>query len=122
MNSRQFILNFLDGKIQRTQPIGIVGVKNEYPKEFAAGYFIRGIFPFNNYTLGLNLGSRSRYTASEDKIDTHFGTWYVDDENETIFTNKKRFEETMESLMTKVKTKDNFPLFVRDLSKLDGWK
>jgi len=122
MNSRQFILDFLDGKIQRSQPIGIVSVKSEYPKEFAAGYFKRGIFPSDKYTLGLHLGSHSRYITSEDKIDTHFGAWHVDDENETIFTNKKRFEETMENLMTKVKTKDNFPLFVRNLSKLDGWK
>ena len=122
MDSRQFILNFLDGKIQKNQPIGIVGVKNEYPKEFAAGYFLRGMFPSRGYNLALRLSNSSWYITSKDRIKTQFGIWYIDDETETIFTNKKTFEEKMESLMRVVTKKDNFPLFIRDLSKLDGWK
>jgi hypothetical protein len=122
MDSTKFILNYLDGKIQRKQSIGIISVENNVPKEFALGYFRKGIFPYGEYPLGLELGNRSRYNVPEDKIDSYFKIWQVDDKNETIFTDKESFERKMQSLMKVIVKKDNFPLFVRDLSKLDGWK
>ena len=118
MKSRQFILNFLDGKIQRKQPIGVIAVKNDYPQSFASGNFARGIFPSGKYSLGLELENKSCYVPSKDEINNYFRKWEVDDENETIFTDKKGFEETMQKLMVPIVKKNNFPLFVRDLSRL----
>lgn len=121
MKSKEFILSFLDGKIQRGQPLGIVSVKNEYPQEFFSGYFRRGAFPSSKYTLGLELNNHSSYVPSEDKICSYSGIWHVDDENETIFTDKESFENRMQDLMVPVLKKDNFPLFIRNLSRMD-WR
>jgi hypothetical protein len=122
MKSKEFFSNVVDGNISIGQPIGLISIENNYPQTFVAAYFRRGTFPLSKYKLSLGLSQALEYTPSSDTID-HIHGWYVVDETDTLFSNRKRFEKTMQNLMTKVETKkDNFPLFVRDLSKLDGWK
>jgi hypothetical protein len=120
MNSKEFFLSAADGKITVNQPIGIISL--DRPHTFVAAYFRRGIFPSRRYNLDLSLNQALGYIPSSDKIVKNIRSWYFRDETETIFTDKERFEEKMQSLMTEVTKKDNFPLFIRDLSKLEGWK
>jgi len=122
MNSKEFFSSVADGEITVNQPIGLISVKNEYPETFVAAYFRRGTFPHGKYNLCLDFNQPLEYTPSTDRIDANFHGWYVRDETDTIFSNKENFEKRMQSLMTVVIKKNNFPLFVRDLSKLNGWK
>jgi len=128
MRTKTFINSILDKDIPERPPIGITCVsrdRHRYPNSFSFGYFLTGGFSPTGMYVELSQGAS--YFPRADKLTKFDGEIHGEDitranNTYTIFTNKESFEKRMQSLMSVIKTKNNFSLFVRDLSKLDGWK
>jgi len=141
MKSIEFVSAVLNGKIFQYQPLGIINIQDEKPTVFTAGRFSDGRFVPQSETQGhflstptylrLRFSEMVRYRPQEDNVKIIDSTGYITglprnqitikDEKDTIYTSREQFENKMNKLMKTVKTKENFPLFVRDLSKIPGW-
>jgi hypothetical protein len=122
MRAKTFVNSILDKDIPYKQPIGITCVsRDRYPCSFSSGCFSHdGFSPTGMY---VELYEGAKYIPRVDELTKFDGETHGEDITRTntaytIFTNKESFEKRMQSLMTVIKTKDNFPLFIRDLSKL----
>jgi hypothetical protein len=148
MKSRDFVSAVLNEEICKSQPLGFI--KAEYPKReysiiFSAGVFDNvKIYPKDLKTkhspwVEVKFSDEMHYNPTHDKDYLKYrnvqkeirgvggllpNSVPIVDEIHTVYTAKEDFMTEMNRLMKEFEENKNknFPLFVRDLSKLDGWK
>jgi len=132
LKSNSFISAIQRSKIIASQALGIISEKEDKPNYFLAGILHNvKIIPAAGCSVPTHVEIKfSDYSQYIPKDDKTLVRWVagepnhvaIHDHQDSVYPNKDEFVNEMNRLMEKVETKDNFPLFVRNLSKLRNWR
>lgn len=128
MKSMDLISAIQERKIIASQALGMIRtVVEEKPTYFLAGSLYRveiepALEPSLFSTFEINFSDYSEYKPTNDGILYRWKEGLshnvVINEADEVYSKRNDFQKEMNRFMKKVETKDNFPIFVRDLSKL----